>query len=116
MLTCPSKTDPNGNLGLEQKGVRQNARALPDDLAKKISEGLNKKPIAPEDELADALDEMARDIALIEPNPVDWGGWVPYLLEHMEAEAQRRVKQGEFENMLTTLAKDLQERAEGGRW
>jgi hypothetical protein len=38
------------------------------------------------------------------------------MLEQMEGEAQRRLKQGEFENMLRNLAKDLQERAEGGRW
>ncbi len=88
---------------------------MPDDLAKKISEVLNNKPISPEDELADALGDMSRDIALIEPNQVDWGGWMIYLLEPMEGEAQRRLKQGEFENILTTLAKDLQERVEGGR-
>jgi hypothetical protein len=41
--------------------------AMPDDLAKKIDDVLNKKRITPEDELADALEEMARDIALIEP-------------------------------------------------
>jgi hypothetical protein len=39
--------------------------AMPDDLSKKINEVLNNKPISPEDELADALEEMARDIALI---------------------------------------------------
>lgn len=47
---------------------------MPDDLAKKVSEALNRKSITPEDELADALDEMARDIALIEPDPKDWAG------------------------------------------
>ena len=36
--------------------------AMPDDLAKKISDVLNNKPISPEDELADALEDMARDI------------------------------------------------------
>ena len=45
--------------------------AMPDDLAKKVSETLNKKRISPEDELADALEEMARDIALIEPDPAN---------------------------------------------
>lgn len=40
--------------------------AMPDDLTNKISEVLNKKSITPEDELADALGDMARDIALIE--------------------------------------------------
>ena len=39
------------------------------------------------EELADALDDIARDVALIEPNPVDWGGWVTYLLVQMEGEA-----------------------------
>ena len=48
--------------------------AMPDNLSKKISEVLNKNPITPEDELADALEEMARDIALIEPDPQDWAG------------------------------------------
>jgi hypothetical protein len=64
---------------------------MPDDLAKSISEVVNKIPTTPEDELADALDEMARDIALIEPNPVDWGGWVSYLLEQLEAKAHIRI-------------------------
>jgi len=49
---------------------------MPDDLAKKISEVLNHKPITPEDELSDAQEDMARDIAIIEPNPEDWGWWV----------------------------------------
>lgn len=40
--------------------------AMPDDLTNKISEVLNKKSITPEDELADALGDMVRDIALIE--------------------------------------------------
>ena len=42
---------------------------MPDDLARKVSEVLNKKPISPEDELQDELGDMARDIALIERNP-----------------------------------------------
>ena len=58
--------------------------AMPDDLAKKLNERLNRKTLRPEDELADALEELARDIALIEPDPKDWGGWVVYLLEQME--------------------------------
>ena len=46
--------------------------SMPDDLANKKNEVLNNKPITPEDELADALKDIARDIALIEPDPVDW--------------------------------------------
>jgi len=52
---------------------------MPDDLAKKISEVLNHKPITPEDELSDALEDMGHDIASTEPNPGDWGWWVTYL-------------------------------------
>ena len=80
---------------------------MPDDLAKKISEVLNHKPITPEDELSDAQEDMARDIALIEPDPEDWGGWVVYLLEQMEEEAQRRGKSGDYEGMLRSLKQDL---------
>ena len=45
--------------------------AMPDNLAKKVSETLNNKRITPEDELADALEEMARGIGLIEPVPAN---------------------------------------------
>jgi len=44
--------------------------SMPDDLAKKVSEALNRKSITPEDELQDALEEMARDNASIVPDPV----------------------------------------------
>jgi hypothetical protein len=81
--------------------------AMPDDLAKRVSGFVNKKPITPEDELQDALGDMARDIALIEPNPVDWGWWISYLLVQMEGEAQRRGKRAEFEQMLKNLRQDL---------
>ena len=47
---------------------------MPDDLAKKVKDTLNKKRVMSEDELADTLEEMARDIALIEPVPQDWAG------------------------------------------
>jgi hypothetical protein len=77
--------------------------AMPDDLANQVNKALNKKPITPEQELQDALDEMARDIALIEPNPEDWGGWMQYFLEQMEEESKRRVKHLDFERMLKSL-------------
>ena len=48
---------------------------------------------------------MARDIALIEPNPVDWEWWVIYLLEQMEGEAERRFRRDEFGKMLNELRK-----------
>ena len=57
---------------IDNKPVLPEGWALPDVLARKVSEALNKKSISPEDELVDALEDMARDIALIEPNPADW--------------------------------------------
>ena len=46
---------------------------------------------------------MARDIALIEPDPQDWAGWVAYLLEQLEAEAQRRGKYAKFIEVFESL-------------
>jgi hypothetical protein len=56
-----------------------------------------------EDELQDALEDMARDIALIEPDPEDWGGWISYLLEQMEGEAKRRSTHSSYMEMLRKL-------------
>ena len=67
----------------------------------------NNKPIVSEDGLAIALDEMARDIALIEPDPQDWGWWVSYLLEQMEGEAEKQGKKLEFEEMMRSLRNNL---------
>ena len=52
--------------------------AIPDYMARRISDLVNKKPITPQNKLRDVLDEMAPDIALIEPDPVDWGWWVSW--------------------------------------
>lgn len=66
--------------------------AMPDDLARKVNESINRKRITPEDELQDAFSDLTRDLALIEPNPSDWGWWVSYLLEQLDEEAERRGK------------------------
>lgn len=50
---------------------------------------------------------MARDIALIEPNPQDWGWYVTYLLEKMEEEAKRRGKRADFDEMMKSFREDL---------
>ena len=50
---------------------------------------------------------MARDIALIEPNPLDWGWWVIYLLEQMEVEARRRGMHVNYKEMLRSLKQDI---------
>ena len=47
---------------------------MPDHMARKVKESINRKRITPEDELQKALDEMARAIALMEPDPQDLAG------------------------------------------
>lgn len=70
--------------------------AMPEYMAKRVSDSVKRKPESPEDKLQKALDEMARDIALIEPDPKDWAWWVSYLLERLEEEAKQRGKQVDF--------------------
>ena len=76
---------------------------MPEHMAKQVSDSVKKKTESPEDKLQKALDEVARDIALIEPDPKDWAWWVSYLLEQLENEAKRRGKQAKFEELLREL-------------
>ncbi|MCJ7695283.1 MAG: hypothetical protein MUO40_07625 [Anaerolineaceae bacterium] len=80
---------------------------IPDSQARKVIEALNKKSITPEDELQDALEDIARDIALIEPDPQDWGWWVTYLLEKLKAEANRRRRIDDYEKMINALLRNF---------
>ncbi len=84
--------------------------AIPDDLAKQVSEALNRKSITPEDELADAPVQIALDIALIEPDPQDWAGWVIYFLDQLEKESKRRMRGTDFNSILEALVNELQDR------
>jgi len=58
--------------------------AVPDDMSEWLRKSVNRKPYAPEDDPQEAIDDIARDIAILEPNPVDWGVWVTYMLEQLE--------------------------------
>jgi hypothetical protein len=87
--------------------------SMPEDLANEISEELSKKTITPQDKLQDALVDIARDIAIIEPDPVDWGGWVMYFLDQLEEESNRRKRGFTFNSVLGTLVNDLQDRLRG---
>lgn len=69
-----------------------NTWGIPDDQAKKVRERLSKKSIRPEDAVQKAIEELTRDIRIIEPDPKDWVWWVIYLLEQMEGEAKKRKK------------------------
>jgi hypothetical protein len=95
---------------MDKKSDLPDGWAMPYEMAKKVSDILNNKTISPEDEPADALDEMARDIALIEPEPKDWGVWVNYLLESLQSEAQKERKSAADEEMLLNLREALETR------
>ena len=86
--------------------------AVPDDMSEWLRKSVNRKPFEPEDDLKEAIEDLARDIATLEPNPVDWEGWVSYMIEQLEGEAQRRVRIDDFEKMLRTLAGELVDRVE----
>lgn len=42
-------------------------------------------------------------MALIEPDPLDCGGWVEYLLEQIEAETKSKGKRADFYQTLKYL-------------
>lgn len=90
--------------------------SIPDDQANKVREALSKKSIRPEDAIQKAIEELARDIAIIEPKPVDWGWWVLYLLEELETQAKKRRLIDQYEYCLNVLGEKIQDRMEGGKW
>lgn len=65
---------------------------MPDYLDRKINEGLNRKTLRPEDELADTLEETPRDTALIEPDPWNWGGYAVNVLDRPSSNSLRLVQ------------------------
>jgi hypothetical protein len=82
--------------------------SMPQDQANSLTENLKKKKSkSPEQELDEALQDIARDIAILEPNPADWEGWVSILLAHLEAEARQRRKLVSFEEMVKSLQSGL---------
>ena len=80
---------------------------IPDDQANKVREALSKKSIKPEDAVQKAIEELTRDIAIIEPDPIDREWWVGYFLEQLEGEAKRRGKSGDYKGMQRSLKQDL---------
>ena len=89
---------------------------IPDDQANKVREALSKKSIRSEDAVQKAIEELARDIAIIEPDPKDWGWWVCYLLEELETHAKKRRLIDQYEYCLNVLGEKMRDRVEGGQW
>jgi len=77
---------------------------------------LKNNPLSPEEELSDALVEKTRDIAIIEPDQVDWGKWVGYLLEELDTQAGKIRSANQYEYALNGLVEKLQNRIQRGKW
>ena len=84
--------------------------SLPVDLADRLGEVMNQKPKSPENELADALEDMARDIAVVEPEPMDWVGWISCFLDQLEQESEKRIRGFDFNSVRDALVNELQDR------
>jgi hypothetical protein len=91
--------------------------AMPDDMAESLRKVINQKSsTTPLDDLIDAIKQMGSEIADIEPEPGDWAGWITYLLEVLQAEAQNDRKGAAYESMLLDLRESLNTRIDGGKW
>ena len=90
---------------------------IPDDLAKRMGEVMDQKPqSSPLVDLMESITQTASEIADLEPEPNDWAGWITYLLEALQVEAEKDSKPAAFENMLPILRDSLDTRIDGGRW
>lgn len=90
---------------------------IPHDQAKKIQETLNRNPrSSPMVVLVNTLKETATKIADHEPEPDDWVDWITYLLEQLQAEADKDFKAENFEVMLIDLRGSVNARIVKGKW
>lgn len=88
---------------MEKNPVIPEGWSMPEEQANTISKQLETKTTQPEDALQKGIDEIARDIAIIEPDPGDWGWWISYLLEQLEGEAKKSGKTAGFDQMIKTF-------------
>ena len=89
---------------------------IPDDQANKVRDALKKKSIRPEDAVQKAIEELARDIAIIEPDPMDWEWWLSYLLEQLEIQSEQRRIETQYQQILLVLVGKIESRINGGKW
>jgi hypothetical protein len=71
-----------------------------------------------DDELKDILDDTARQIANLSPNPRTWLSWMVFLLEQLENEASNEnpTYKDLFRDMLAALEDSLRNRRNTGGW
>ena len=91
--------------------------SMPDDMAESLNKFMNQKARStPLNDLMEAVNDMANEIADVEPEPGDWAGWIAYLLEALQEQVEKDRKGGNFETMLQALRDDLEIRITGGKW
>ena len=70
-----------------------------------------------EDDLREILDNTAREMAQMYPNPRTWQSWIVYLLGRLEAQAVQNPAYTEsFKEMLASLQDELRNRLKTGGW
>ena len=67
-------------------------------------------------ELEATIDDVARDISQVYPDPEDWEGWALYFFEAMEQAAIENRHKEQFERMLKKLSYDIAKRVNIGSW
>jgi hypothetical protein len=70
-----------------------------------------------EDDIRDALDEIAGDIVEMESNPRTWLSWMVYLLARLEEKSTITASDKEaFLEMLSALQDEIRNRTRTGGW
>lgn len=90
--------------------------SMPPEMEDRVIKSLNKRSSSPLDDLIEVLGDTAHQIGQVEPEPADWPGWVTYLLESLQVEAQEAGKRAEYDSMLEALRDSLLIRINGGGW
>lgn len=70
-----------------------------------------------EDDIREALDDIARDMVDLESNPRTWLSWVVYLLARLEEKTMISPSDKEsFLEMLSALEDEIKNRMRTGGW
>ena len=70
-----------------------------------------------EDDLREILENAAREISAMYPNPRTWQTWMVFFLERLEAQAINNPAYTEsFKEMIISLQDELRNRLKTGGW
>lgn len=77
------------------------------DQTYRLNQNLEMRSKSLEQVLDDAFLDIIWDIAILEPDPLDWEGWFLIFLEHLNVEACQRKKIDSYLEMVNTLIINL---------